>query len=468
MKEYDGLTDRIGFITPCIAKTDEVRDKNTHGYANYNVTFRKLEEYIVKNGINLSRYNEVEFDDMGYGLGSVFPKPGGLKENVSYHAPEVWVSQVEGVERYTEYFKEYSSKLKLNNLDRVPTLVDALNCDHGCNFGTGSVKKLSYDESDYVMRNEKSNLKNQEKNILFKKRYKLFDIFNKKMDYMKFFRSYSNKQIKDIQVTKTELDEAYKSMFKYDQQSREINCRACGYNTCEEMAKVIAKGINNEVNCIYYNQKMVEHEAEDLDKRQQEFSEELNKAKQITIEHEKQNEFLHNGLTEIEKALNQVAISNEQNNVDVEEINNQVTTALQVSEQLKKIVDHIDDKLADYIKASETIVNISDQTNLLALNATIEAARAGDAGKGFAVVADEVRKLSEQTKESVEETKINNYNIKTAIKEIVNVTDGLKVEMHQIYKVIEKIVSNSQQISGSTEEILCATERIVESNNSIE
>lgn len=468
MKEYDNITEDITFISPCIAKTDEVKDKNTNNYAKYNVTYRKLEEYLDYNKINLSQYNEVDFDDLGYGLGSIFPQPGGLKENVAYHAPDVWVTQVEGVDRYNEYFDEYIGKIRKNNLEMTPTLIDALNCAHGCNFGTGAVKKVSFDESDYIMRTERENLKNQETKSWNTKKYKLFEEFNKRLDYKKFFRKYSSKPVKEIKVTNEQINEAYERMFKFDNESKEINCQACGYDTCEEMAKAIAKGINCEINCIYYNKKMVEHEAEDLEKRQKEFSEELEKARQITLEQEKQSEFLYNGLQEIEKALNQVALSNDENNNDIDEINKQVSIAVDASEQLKVIVDGIEDNLEDYIKASDAIVNISGQTNLLALNASIEAARAGEAGKGFAVVAEEVRKLSEQTKVSAQETKANNSRIQGAVNEIVNFSEKLRDEMHEIYNIIEKIVANSQQISGGTEEILSATERIVSENNKIE
>ncbi|MBQ8007089.1 MAG: 4Fe-4S binding protein, partial [Lachnospiraceae bacterium] len=72
------LTDKLAFISPCIAKKMEIDDPNNHGYINYNVTFNHLMKYMKENNLMGSPVS----DEIEYGLGSIYPMPGGLKENV--------------------------------------------------------------------------------------------------------------------------------------------------------------------------------------------------------------------------------------------------------------------------------------------------------------------------------------------------------------------------------------------------
>lgn len=74
-KKYMKITDKLAFISSCIAKKSEISDPNNQGYITYNVTFDHLLAYVRKNNVK----GEAVLDEIEYGLGSIYPMPGGLK-----------------------------------------------------------------------------------------------------------------------------------------------------------------------------------------------------------------------------------------------------------------------------------------------------------------------------------------------------------------------------------------------------
>lgn len=51
-KKYLHITDKLAFISPCIAKKNEISDPDTDGYVSYNVTFDHLMDYCRKHRIS--------------------------------------------------------------------------------------------------------------------------------------------------------------------------------------------------------------------------------------------------------------------------------------------------------------------------------------------------------------------------------------------------------------------------------
>ena len=78
IKKYLKITDDLAFISPCVAKKAEITDANNHGYVKYNVTFAKLMQHIGRDYAKSPEYT----DELEYGMGSLYPMPGGLRENV--------------------------------------------------------------------------------------------------------------------------------------------------------------------------------------------------------------------------------------------------------------------------------------------------------------------------------------------------------------------------------------------------
>lgn len=464
MKKYRNIADNIAFISPCIGKSDEIHHKNTFGYVNYNVTFKKLLEYLNKNLINISSYKECDFDDIKCELGFLFSRPGGLKENIEARVQDTWVRQVEGEHSAYDYLNEYGKRIAKG--ESVPLIVDILNCSNGCNFGSAVPyeNKLSIDDCDNKFNNLKK-IKLPKNNRSFIKRNKedLSGMFDKTLKLEDFMRVYNkNQAVFDIEEpTEVQYNEIFKRLNKFTETQKNINCSSCGYGTCRDMARAIHNGLNAYYNCIDYNKQEVNHEQQLLNYKNEEMKalEELNR---LSEEKVKNAEELKKKVSEIILSVKEVTKGNGESAVAIGNISNDIAEVLNITNILKDNIREIRDKLNKFSKASEQIVDIANQTNLLALNAAIEASRSGEMGRGFSVVADEVKKLSYESKDVASSTQNDQAVMIGLIKQIYKVSKVLNTKMESVNSSINDISSVTEEISANSEEISAAASSLLE------
>lgn len=257
-KKYLKLQDKLAFISPCIAKKAEIDDPNTYGYVSYNLTYRHLMDYIWKHNIHC---HEVT-DEIEYGLGAIYPMPGGLKENVYWFCGEnLFIRQVEGVKNAYDFLEDYKFRVRGNK--PLPFMVDILNCDRGCLYGTGiePSKERSEDNIYNLLSLKERSKKNKSGNPYSKalKPEQRLELLNKQFSNLKledFIRQYTDKsETKSVRYPNDdELEEIYSNMKKDTWAERNINCGACGYRNCHEMATAIFNGSNTPHNCVHYVQ----------------------------------------------------------------------------------------------------------------------------------------------------------------------------------------------------------------------
>ena len=465
MKKYMQVTDENALISTCIAKKIEITDTNSGYYVSYKVTFEKMMKYIGNDYEGCEPYT----DELEYGLGSLYPMPGGLRENVEHFlGKEQVVRQVEGEHEAYEYLRSYAQRIQQNK--ELPFMVDILNCAKGCLYGTATDPKRGTDDVMLTiakLRNSKTSAK-QEKAHFGRKsksrspwadtltpeeRLKNFmDAFGK-LDINDFMRSYTNRAVHIEEPSEQEKNRLFTEMKKDTYEEQHRDCESCGYSSCTNMVRAIHNGVNIKENCVHYVRGMAEEEAK--------------KIAELRDQERTEQEIRQQKITDITDRFITLSDNIAELNTANEESANEATNLAQYIQDISSLCDELNESIrimSDFIsvykKSNEDISAIAGQTNLLSLNASIEAARAGENGRGFAVVAEEIRTLSDSTKDLMTH---NDQKAEAILPKITQSMDSIKdlVEsMNTMTQKVSTIAANTEEISSQTTYVQNMTEEM--------
>lgn len=132
LRKYVSLTDRIAFLSPCVAKRKELKTLDAQGY---NITISKLQQYIIRHKIDLSSYGLVDFYDRPEGTGLTLGVYGGVSESIAAHLPNRQFIKISGPGKVYRWLEEYEQTARNNG--PLPHLAELYNCHAGCEGGTG-------------------------------------------------------------------------------------------------------------------------------------------------------------------------------------------------------------------------------------------------------------------------------------------------------------------------------------------
>lgn len=452
-KKYMGISDKLAFISPCIGKKNEIDDPNCGGYISYNVTFAHLVDYIKSHNLTGGKLAK---DEIEYGLGSVYPMPGGLKENVYWFlGDEVFIRQAEGEKHMYEYLKSYQERI--NEKKPLPFMVDALNCAQGCLYGTGVEESKAH--SDDTLMNlwkirEQSKAKKGAwgKDLTPKKRFDALNAQFKNLKLEDFLRKYTDRSASVAlkEPSSAELDAIFNEMHKNIPEKRHIDCSACGYDDCHSMANAIYNGINCKENCVHYAKDIAEYET----KKAVELSDEVQRQSEEKIARAERIDEIMKQITEdfsmMLNSLEGLSMGNDGNAEESTEIAHDMQDISKASEEMMSLFGRIAEFLVMIEGNNDAIFGIASKTNLLSLNASIEAARAGEAGRGFAVVADQIKTLSESSRSAAQDSNENSVEIRKFMELLTEQADMLTNLVKQVNDRVSNFAAATEEISAST------------------
>ena len=237
LKTIHGENIRVVFIGPCIAKKGEIEREEFQYLIDEALSFVELRRMFSEKGITQHDVTPSEFDPPLVGKGAIFPISGGMLQTVDLQEDFVKgeIVVAEGRQQITGVLKEFEE----GHLDAK--LFDLL-CCNGCIQGPG----MSNNEQFLNKRTSISNFTKRKFDKLHQEQWKKDLEFFRKLDLSRTFAPDDQRVATDINekdIRKVLMDIGKNST------DDELNCGACGYDTCYDHAVAILNG-NAEIEMV--------------------------------------------------------------------------------------------------------------------------------------------------------------------------------------------------------------------------
>lgn len=245
VREKYGKDIRIVFIGPCIAKKAESTEIDEA------ITFTELRDMLTDKAITPESSSPVDFDQPVGGRGAIFPVARGLLQtaNISDNSITGNIIAAEGRIDFQSALKEFEAGLIKNQHME-------LLCCEGCIMGPG----LSKNGKQYNRRSLVSSYANiKMQNVDSESWQKSFDEFAG-LD-LSVRHKPEDHRIEDL--TEKDVNDVLIKMGK-NAKKDQLDCGACGYESCVEHAIAIKKGLAEVEMCLPYTIEKLHKSVKDL------------------------------------------------------------------------------------------------------------------------------------------------------------------------------------------------------------
>ena len=232
-----GEATRCIFIGPCIAKKLEARDPSAPHAVDEVLTFRELKSLFVRKHTDPTILNAtMPFDPPEPGLGRAFPLSGGLLKSARLETDllDTDIVTVSGQHEVTTVLAAAARR------EISPFLIEPLMC-RGCHDGPGmSSRELPFNRQDVVKQYVNACRRRNET------RKVSADLDQPHIELKRDFVE-SDHRLKEPTEQEIRAILALTNKFSIED---ELNCKACGYDTCRAKAIAVYHGLAEEAMCL--------------------------------------------------------------------------------------------------------------------------------------------------------------------------------------------------------------------------
>ncbi len=270
LRQLHGNDIRIIFIGPCSAKKCESVDENLKGDTDAVLTFDELRRMFDEDDITADDVKPSEFDPPHAGDGQLFPISRGMLQAADLREDllDETIVAADGSREFIEALREFV------NGDLDARLLEVLACN-GCIMGAGMRTTAPlFNRRSRVSRYVQARMREMDRRT-WKQEMQHFR-------YLDLTRDYTAKDQR-VQLPEKEVIREILARMGKEKPEDELNCGACGYDTCVDHAIAIHKGLAESEMCLPYTIQQLQNSLRKLKSSH----EELASTRQALVQSEK-------------------------------------------------------------------------------------------------------------------------------------------------------------------------------------
>ena len=249
VKKYMGDSSKLAYLSSCIARRSEFDLPSSGGNIDYCVTIDRLMKHIGSTDISgFSTHTDLTAP----GFGDVISADGGLREYMSS-----LFSDEEVIVGYSELNERTRALIATVTNPNVPhpfmSIISA--CEYGCasSGGAGIAVQNNYETYlSYLRRMRRDSMIKKHRHPSYWDLYRSISENFVDIDPEDFRAHFTDRFYQLHNVPGNVINDVFNKLHMVREDQRHVDCRACGYKSCREMAEAVAKGYARVEDCIRY------------------------------------------------------------------------------------------------------------------------------------------------------------------------------------------------------------------------